>query len=812
MPVTRYKYTITLFLFALCATAGRAQEVTGTVRAEVGRAPVTGAIVILVAPSGARLTATLTNDAGRFRLRTASSGVFTLRVDVIGYRSVIGPPFPIDSGATVTRDVLFPFVRTQLPRVAVTATSGCARLSGDAGDAPALWAEARKTLEAASLAIEERRFSVALRRYERSITLPDSVLGPSRTWTQTGVTRNPFESLSPEAMARDGFSAVRDTTRFYYAPDARVLLSDEFVAAHCFGTRRGGAAGAIGLTFRPQRTIPRRVDISGVLWLDSATAELRTLEYRYLPMVGRQDVGGGFVAFGRYPSGVWGVQRWAIRLPVLQVYESRRRPDGALGRFVDTLVLAVREVGGEVMSAGGSSVTLTPASDSRLIGAVFDSSQGAALSGAVVTIEGLGLTARTDSAGQFAFSVADEGDVRVRVWHPRLDSLGVAAPTSTLRLRRRAEVTAQFSIPGVGAVARRRCVGTTPDTPRVIMGVVRSASDSTQPSVEVVLLEWRGTRADGTDSLVRHVETSNEVGRYAFCDVRPGAQGWLLAHTGSNWSDPRHVGGENIRPVEIVPLRLPLGPDPAVDESVSLSSAAAGAPALLLGRAVGAGPTSRIGGWALLAEKASGTVQVLLDDVLRTTVAPDGSFALDSVGVGERRLTFRAPTLAVRHLSVNVQAGQSHLLLVTLRVAPIVIVQQQPRAPDERLVEFRRRRNTGEGVFLDRLDIGRRNPRTLTDLLRSVPGVRVQAAASGGYRYVSSHFRRLGQEASSGDGGTCDMMMYVDGQPFPTDGDVDSRIRVTEIAAIEVYVTAGSVPRRFAGLNAACGVIVIWRG
>jgi hypothetical protein len=75
------------------------------------------------------------------------------------------------------------------------------------------------------------------------------------------------------------------------------------------------------------------------------------------------------------------------------------------------------------------------------------------------------------------------------------------------------------------------------------------------------------------------------------------------------------------------------------------------------------------------------------------------------------------------------------------------------------------------------------------------------------------HFRRLGQDATTGDGGTCDMMMYVDGQPFPTDGgDVDSRIRVNEITAMEVYVTAGSVPRQFAGLNAACGVIVIWRG
>lgn len=513
--------TFTLLMLAPCGAAAHAQEVTGTVRAESGRVPLTGAIVILARASGPRIAATLTDDAGRYRLRAPSPGNFTLRVDVIGYRSAIVPPFPVDSGTTVTRDILFAFERTQLPRVAVTATSSCGRVSGDAGDAPALWAEARKTLEAASLAIDERRFSVALRRYERTIGLPDSVLRASRTWTQTGVSDNPFESLSPEAVARDGFSVVRDTTRYYFAPDAKVLLSDEFVGTHCFGTRRGGPAGAVGLTFRPQRTTAR-VDITGVLWLDSATAELRTLEYRYAPMVGRQDAAGGFVAFARYPSGVWGVQRWAIRLPVLRVYESRRRPDGALGRFADTMVVALRDVGGEVITAG-SSVASSPAPGARLTGTVFDSSQGAPLSGAIVTLEGLGRTARTDSAGRFAFdSLADEGDVRIRLWHPRLDSLGLAAPTSLLRLRRRAESTTEFGVSGIAVVARRRCLSGERNTRRVIMGVVQSAADSTEPvpAVEVVLLERRGTRANGADSLVRHVETSSEIGRYAFCAIQ----------------------------------------------------------------------------------------------------------------------------------------------------------------------------------------------------------------------------------------------------------------------------------------------------
>jgi hypothetical protein len=97
--------------------------------------------------------------------------------------------------------------------------------------------------------------------------------------------------------------------------------------------------------------------------------------------------------------------------------------------------------------------------------------------------------------------------------------------------------------------------------------------------------------------------------------------------------------------------------------------------------------------------------------------------------------------------------------------------------------------------------------------MRTVPGVRVQSEGTG-FRYISTHFRRLPQDGTGMmDEAACDMMIYVDGQPYPVErGHADARILVNEIAAMEVYVSAGSVPRQFAGTTAACGVIVIWRG
>jgi hypothetical protein len=783
---------------ALVASIARAQEVSGTVRNEAGGASLPGAIVILATTSGARITGTLTDDAGRFRLRAPSAGTFTLRVDVVGYRSLIVPPFAVDSATPVTRDIAFRFERTLLPTIAVTAASRCSQLSGDAGDAPRLWAEARKALDATRLAVQELRFTVALRRYEQTVSLPDSVLRASRTWTQGAVSQNPFESLSPETVARDGFSVRRDTVLYYYAPDATVLLSDAFVAGHCFGTRRGGPAGTVGLSFRPLQA-NRRIDIDGVLWLDSATAELRSMEYRYVPAVGRPAVGGGFVAFGRYPSGLWGVRRWAIRLPVLQVIESRRRPDGALGAFVDTVVTAFREEGGEVITSGGAASS----SGTRLSGAVFDSTLGAPLPGAIVTVEGLGRTTNTDSAGRFSFdSLADDGEVRVRVWHARLDSLEIGIPTNTVRLRRGSESVAQFSVPGVAAVARARC---TRPVPRVITGFVRSFNDSARvAAAEVVLLERR-MGSDNTLALARHVETSNDAGRYVFCGVAPASQAWLLVRSGTVWSAPRYIAGDSAAAVAIVPLRLPSGANTAIPDSTRASAAAT-----LLGRALATGQPPRIDGWVLLSGEET-AVQVLVDDVVRDTAAVDGSFHVTEVVEGIRRVTLRAAGHVPAQLTIPVQGGQSQLLLVTLQPAFLVVVQRPPPMSNTRLAEFNQRRRTGGGFYLDRAEITRRNPRTLTDLLRGVPGLRV-IARSGGYTYTSTHFQRF---PSRGDdiGNACEMMLYVDGQSFPVStGDADSRLPVSDIGAIEVYVTAGSVPRRYAGRTSACGVILVWRG
>ncbi len=66
-------------------------------------------------------------------------------------------------------------------------------------------------------------------------------------------------------------------------------------------------------------------DITGVLWLDRATAELRYLEYRYTKLAGwvPATAVGGRIDFQRLPNGAFVIHAWWIRAPIPEL---RRTP------------------------------------------------------------------------------------------------------------------------------------------------------------------------------------------------------------------------------------------------------------------------------------------------------------------------------------------------------------------------------------------------------------------------------------------------------------------------------------------------------
>jgi hypothetical protein len=91
------------------------------------------------------------------------------------------------------------------------------------------------------------------------------------------------------------------------------------------------------------RTVP---EITGTLWVDRRTSELRQLEFKYVHLP--QDVvsssAGGRVVFLRLPSGVWIIRDWVIRMPLARLKQQ------AMGMGTAPEVIGFVEQGGSALT------------------------------------------------------------------------------------------------------------------------------------------------------------------------------------------------------------------------------------------------------------------------------------------------------------------------------------------------------------------------------------------------------------------------------------------------------------------------------
>jgi hypothetical protein len=275
----------------------------------------------------------------------------------------------------------------------------------------------------------------------------------------------------------------------YYAPDAEVLLSDSFLATHCFEVRlgRGDATGLVGLAFTPARG-RRLVDVSGVLWLDRATAELRALEFEYenLPSDLRAGPAEGRVEFLRIPSGPWIVRDWVIRMPIVSM---TRAFHGGL----ESRLQVVRETGGRVIEIRAVDGPAIYSGDQAVItGIVLDSTTGSPLANAVVAILGTSYTATTNAVGRFHMAAPLEGDYGISFSHPRLDTLGAVAAQARITVRPGVVVGTQLAIPPETDILERLCPDTTvgPNA-RAVIGVVREAGSGRPVAGAEVEVTWQ---------------------------------------------------------------------------------------------------------------------------------------------------------------------------------------------------------------------------------------------------------------------------------------------------------------------------------
>jgi len=306
-----------VFAFALASPLA-AQSVRGTLM-RPDSTPAVG--VIVVASRGARdsvLARTMTNGTGRYAMDMAA-GAVRLRALRIGHRPVVIGEFNLAARETREMRTVLPDDPIVLQAVTTQATSVCRQKGAVGANVATVFEEARKALLSTMLTSSDGNPRARLSEHAQVRSLGARDLAPLQREFKEGESLKPFQSLPPDSLAKVGYMQRDPVGKTYWAPDADVLLSEAFAASHCLGLVEGTGeeAGWIGLTFRPQDGRPRFVDVSGTLWLDYATNELRRLDFRYegLPVDERRLATGGRVEFTRLTSGTWFVSRWEIRMP-----------------------------------------------------------------------------------------------------------------------------------------------------------------------------------------------------------------------------------------------------------------------------------------------------------------------------------------------------------------------------------------------------------------------------------------------------------------------------------------------------------------
>ena len=185
-----------------------------------------------------------------------------------------------------------------------------------------------------------------------------------------------------------------------------------------------------------------------------------------------------------------------------------------------------------------------------------------------------------------------------------------------------------------------------------------------------------------------------------------------------------------------------------------------------------------------------------------TLTNAEGQFHIVGVPPGRQVVEVKHTGRAPLAFPVLFEPGRTMELGVRLETGtvelPELLVEGRNATP-AKMSSFFNRKGSGQGYFVTREDIEKREPRILTDMLRQVPGLRISCDFG---RCQAQSF----QEARRIMGG-CPIQYFLDGLPFL--GDIDE-MTPDQVEGIEIYRGSASVPPEFNRGTAMCGVIAIW--
>ena len=394
-----------------------AQEVRVEVVKHADGRPIPGTLLTLLSERDTTPLGRFSDESGRATFNTPRRGGYRIRAERVGYDTWTSAMLVPSSNPTRVRAGM-KLRSLRLPPVTGATETHCANLGEQATAAGDMWGEIRKALAANKITETQGIVSLNIETYDRLLDPAGNILS-EQSGRRTGNSLQLYRAVNivPAAPGMAEPVALR-------VPDTPSLLSQAFVATHCFSSIRGSGAenGLLGLEFKPAK-LGSTADLSGILWLDPTTYSLRHLVFEYVnvPPPAAADRTTGRVEFQPLSGGEWIVSRWSIRTP-------RAARAGAKKNVVEGYhesVGVARPIGRALMDIQAP-IAEVETGETRITGSVFDGTTGRPIPGVAITTTSGRYRTVTNSGGGYELRVEGRFVDTLLFDHPRLRLLRVS--------------------------------------------------------------------------------------------------------------------------------------------------------------------------------------------------------------------------------------------------------------------------------------------------------------------------------------------------------------------------------------------------
>ncbi len=479
---------------ALFAAPLAAQQVRGTITDSTTRQTVSGAIVMLLDSAGTSLARTIADEAGAFALPFRDAGR-RLRVQRLGFRPLI-VPLAATRTAQMRVDVALMPIAAYLDAVAVSASACGSR--PDRGSAIALFDQARNGLLATVVAREANPARMVTYGFERVMDgTSDRIVRQSVRVDSAANARVSFSAAASGLhMVDSGFVRETQWGRVFLAPDADVLLGDQFATGYCFSLAKAkpDRSNQLGISFNAARSRRGRVDIEGTLWLDTLKRALVDLEFNYVGLDRREELlrPGGRVEFREMPNAAILVDRWTLRLIGTLADSVPTKTTGSGDKTYQVLTkFYAAENGGELARARWRDGRTWQAQLGTLRVSATHGDTPAA--GAVLALDETPYRGVVNATGDVEFGDVVPGPYKVVALDPALAEVGIRIPTSlAFTAVRDSTHRAEVRVPTAREYIYQRCVADKFSDPRDSTRIlVRAMTHTGEPLNDV---SWKVSR------------------------------------------------------------------------------------------------------------------------------------------------------------------------------------------------------------------------------------------------------------------------------------------------------------------------------